>query len=407
MTVKKPVPCSIYDIRGIQEWLDEMALQGLFLTGVSLHFDRAIFYTGVPRPVRYRLDPIIKNRKNLNINEEHKELYAQMGWEYIDCAARRYNIFSCDNPDTPELYSDPQSLALALDNRAKRDIRLNLLVGLLALAVLFLDFFLPPGRTLQNLLLWEDPRDLVITGLFYIFLPIALLLMVFEVRRIIKTRNTLAQGLPLKAEKRRNRIPFWAWYIPFCCCAIFLPRLLLPSIGWEVQGLDEAVLSHPWPTAAQLEAVGPHPLAEEPEMDGYVRYNDSPFAPVQEFVDRYLSAGSGPDAPVFFPADIRYVQASSPRVARWIYRLELDEESKSLERRQHPPYANRVSELTPFIARDWTGLDRLEVAQYRYRGEDSWTFAVLRGNDVLLVGYTGLSRWEDCLPLFLEALDAV
>ena len=180
MTVKKPVPCSIYDIRGIQEWLDEMALQGLFLTGVSLHFDRAIFYTGVPRPVRYRLDPIIKNRKNLNINEEHKELYAQMGWEYIDCAARRYNIFSCDNPDTPELYSDPQSLALALDNRAKRDIRLNLLVGLLALAVLFLDFFLPPGRTLQNLLLWEDPRDLVITGLFYIFLPIALLLMVLR-----------------------------------------------------------------------------------------------------------------------------------------------------------------------------------------------------------------------------------
>ena len=35
MTVQKPVPCSLYDIRGIQEWLDEMALQGLFLKGAN------------------------------------------------------------------------------------------------------------------------------------------------------------------------------------------------------------------------------------------------------------------------------------------------------------------------------------------------------------------------------------
>ena len=39
MTVNKPVPCSIDDIRGIQEWLDEMALQGLFLVEFNRRFD--------------------------------------------------------------------------------------------------------------------------------------------------------------------------------------------------------------------------------------------------------------------------------------------------------------------------------------------------------------------------------
>lgn len=40
MTVKKPVPCSVYDIPGMQEWLDEMALQGLFL--VALDGEKAV-----------------------------------------------------------------------------------------------------------------------------------------------------------------------------------------------------------------------------------------------------------------------------------------------------------------------------------------------------------------------------
>ena len=31
MMVKKAIPCSLLDIQGVQEWLDEMVLQGLFL----------------------------------------------------------------------------------------------------------------------------------------------------------------------------------------------------------------------------------------------------------------------------------------------------------------------------------------------------------------------------------------
>ena len=56
--VKKPLPCSIFEIQGLQDWLDGMALQGLFLERLSYHNDRAFFRRGAPRPVRYRLDPV-------------------------------------------------------------------------------------------------------------------------------------------------------------------------------------------------------------------------------------------------------------------------------------------------------------------------------------------------------------
>ena len=294
MAVKRPVPCSIYDLRGIQEWLDEMARQGLFLKQVNPRFERAEFEVGAPAPVRYRLDPV--NRKG-KTDDEHIALYAQMGWNYVDRAGRWYYIFSCDDPEAPELYTDPQSLALAMDS------------------------------------------------------------------------------------------------------------LVLPSIGWEVCGLDEITPSHPWPAAAQIEQLGAYPLAEEPVTDGYVRLNDSPLAPVQEEINRHRVLDPHAPTNTDLHTTIRYIRASSPRLARRLYQMERDQEAKSLEARQSPPYAYRVTNLVPFAPRDWPGLDRLEAASYQWQEQESWTFAVLRGNDVLLVSYTGTARWEDCLPLFLESLD--
>lgn len=403
MTVKKPVPCSIYDLRGIQEWLDEMALQGLFLKEVNRRFDRAEFEVGDPAPVRYRLDPVVRKGKE---NEEHVALYAQMGWNYVDRVYTWYDIFSCADPEAPELYSDYQSLALAMDGLVRRDLRNHVLLALFLLAVLLLMLFSPtPGHSFRNLLLWERPEYVFDMVTYPIVLVLCLPLLVFEYRRTRKIRDTLAQGLPLKAEKRMNKPPWYVVWALTCLPIFLLPKLIFPDVGWDVCGLDERALSHPWPTAAQVEAVGPSPLGSEPVIDGYIRYNDSPFAPVQQEVNRWRALDPDDHTDTDLNTTVRYIRACSPKIARWLYRLEVEEETKWLNARQKPPYSHPVTELTPFSPRDWPGLDRLEVTTYRWDGQDSWTFAALRGNDVLLVDYTGSVQWEDCLPLFLEALD--
>lgn len=399
MSVKIPVPCSIYDIRGIQEWLDEMALKGLFLKEVNRRFDRAVFELGDPAPVRYRLDPVTRKGPE---DDERIALYAQAGWDYVDRVARWYYIFSCADPEAPELYNDPQSLALAMDSLVRRDFRNHVLLALALLAVIpFLLVFPTPGYVFHNLLLWEHPQDVFLIAIYPILLVLCLLMLVFEHRRTRKIRDTLAQGLPLKVGKRRNKLPWYAvWaltYLPL----FLLPRLLFPAIGWEVYSLDEITLSHQWPTAAQIEQLGIAPLNEELFIDGYVIYNDSPFAPVQEEVNRSLPGGNLNR----FSNTIRYIRASSPKIARWLYQMELDQKFKELKTRQYPSYVYRVTELTPFASQEFPGLNRLEVNSYRWDNRDSWTFALLRGNDVLLVDYTGPVQWQDCLPLFVEALD--
>ena len=120
MTVKKNIPCSFYDIPGLESWLDEMALQGLFLKNFSRQFDWAVFEVGDPRPVRYRLDPV---GKSAGRGREREEPYAEMGWQFVDCIRGLYYIFSCGDPDAPELHSDPATLGYALNNAIQKQIR--------------------------------------------------------------------------------------------------------------------------------------------------------------------------------------------------------------------------------------------------------------------------------------------
>lgn len=403
MTVKKPVPCSLYDIRGIQEWLDEMALKGLFLVEFNTHCDRATFEQGDPRPVRYRLDPMGKNAEK---DKEREEPYAQMGWTYVDQMLKLFYVFSCDDPAAPELYSDPQSLALAMNSLVRRQIRNGLLSSLLVLSILVIILLPGPFQSVRNLLLWENLQELVKDGLVLALMIVCLLILPFEIRRTIKIRDTLAQSLPLKAKRRWNRLPFLAWYLPLYCAIFFLPTLLFPRTNMDIFDLEDADPARPWPTIVQMEQAGPNrpPECWSPRTDGYISENKSPFAPVQEFVSRHQLANA--DYPYSLSTTIRYIQANSPKTARWLYQLEKREKAKSLKKRQQAPHSYRTTDLTPFTPRDWPGLDRLEVATLQGEtGQLGWTFAVLRDRDVLLADYTGPARWEDCLPLFLEALD--
>ena len=400
MTVKKPVPCSLLDIRGIQEWLDEMALQGLFLVDVNRKFDRAEFELGDPAPVRYRLDPV---GKDVEKDKDREGPYAEMGWKFVCHIPRWYYIFSCGDPEAPELYSDPQSLAIAMEPMIRRDLRSSILGALFCVAVFFLCFLVRPGSALRNMLLWEYPQDLVLTVLYPILLVLCLPLFVFDFRRIVKIRDTLAQGLTLKAKKRRKRIPFLAWYIPLYLSIFLLPRLLLPETNMEYFDLSEAPLSRPWPGIVQTEAAGPRPLGPSPEpyAHGYAATNSSWFVPIQEYASTDWDTRSSGS----FWTGVRYFKARSPRVAELIWQMERDKEARYHENALTYPGNSRITELQPFQPWDWPGLDRAELARYHRQGHDIWTLLLQRGNDVVMVEYSGYARPEDCIGLFLEALD--
>ena len=406
MTVNKPVPCSIDDIRGIQEWLDEMALQGLFLVEFNQRFDRAEFELDDPRPVRYRLDPMGRDKKK---DKEREEPYAQMGWKFVAHIPKWYNIYSCDDRSAPELYSDHQSLSIAMEPLIRRQIRNNCILTLAAILVLCLPFLVSPLQTLENFILWTDPRSLFFFCLYLVSVLFCLPLLALDVRRLLRIRDTLAQGLPLKAKRRWNRPSFYAWWIPLYLCIFMLPRLLFPEVGWDICGLEDFTPSRPWPDIVQTEGAGPRPLEETLYPQGYATFNSSWFAPIQEFssADWYvrLPSEDSPHLSGDYWTGVRYVRARSPAIAELIYRLERGKEVRYQREAPSYPNGNHITDLQPFRPWERPGVDRAELASYHRRGQDIWTVLLLRGNDVLMVEYSGLARPEDCIPLFLEALD--
>lgn len=412
MTVKKPIPCSFFDIPGMQQWLDEMALQGLFLQDFTRQMDKAVFEVGEPKPMRYRLDPVGKSKK---ADLAREAPYKEAGWVFAAYIPGAFYVFSCDDPEAPELYSDPQSLAVALDGTIKRQIMKQTVSSLFPFLLIGLFLCFNWKSYWKDILLWEHPRSLFTLVLAAVLLPVLLLLVPLGLHRLLSIRRTLELGLPLKAKRRWNRPRWIVLYLLFVLPLSVLPYLLFHDYAPEICALEEAELAHSWPTAVQLEGTGPCPLETEPEADGYVITNSSWFVPVQEFVsiDWRRTDVPGPvpgetishSHPYTLYMSVQYDRARSPKTAQHVYQLRRGSQAEYLEDAQSYNNPYRITDLQPLEALDCPGLDRLEAAHFRRQGQDSWAITLLRGTEVLVVDYTGCAPPQSCLPLFLEALN--
>ena len=134
MEVKRFPPCPDYDIRGTEHWLEEMAAKGYRLCrGYAFQYGFAYFITEAPRKIRYRLVPIRKIRSTIadpsalqeEPDAETVKFHADFGWEYVTYRGQFW-IFATEDPNAPELDTDPQVQAIALKTVEKR-LRTHLL----------------------------------------------------------------------------------------------------------------------------------------------------------------------------------------------------------------------------------------------------------------------------------------
>ena len=113
--IRKIIPLSIYDIPGMETWLEEQANAGLF--PVFLDGWATFEPTGIPG-TRFRLEPW--GKMGPAPPEEQLELYQQAGWEYALTVGRVYFLFYTTDRDAVDLYSDYQSRGQSLERLEKR-----------------------------------------------------------------------------------------------------------------------------------------------------------------------------------------------------------------------------------------------------------------------------------------------
>ena len=116
--VRKILPVSPCDIRGLEAWLEEQANVGLFPVSIG---SWAVFTTdGVPG-TRFRLEPYDRGRTAPT--EEQQELYRRAGWSYaLNVAPAGCWLFYTADPAAVELYSDHESRGLSLERLERGDL---------------------------------------------------------------------------------------------------------------------------------------------------------------------------------------------------------------------------------------------------------------------------------------------
>ena len=99
----KLTPVSMYDVHGLEKWLEKLAAQGLFLKKYRPLV--CTFLRDEPKHVRYRLEPC-----RCDIDgppDDMLDLYQEYGWQHVGGVNHEMVIFSCADPHAPEPHTDP------------------------------------------------------------------------------------------------------------------------------------------------------------------------------------------------------------------------------------------------------------------------------------------------------------
>lgn len=136
-TVLKWNPYLKFEIAAQEQWLEEMAHDGLFFHSRLGYL--TWFQTGNPAPFRrFRLEPVREGDPLSGPSPDMAELFWQAGWRYEGFYCQSlYYLFFTDDPEAPEPYTDPETKALALEGLRRhfwgslwKNLVLNLLSGL-------------------------------------------------------------------------------------------------------------------------------------------------------------------------------------------------------------------------------------------------------------------------------------
>lgn len=267
-SVYKLTPVSDYDIQGLESWLQDMALRGLYLKKYRQLF--CTFTPGPARKTRYRIEP---HRRYLDddLPCAMLELYEEYGWECVGDINREMLIFSTQDENAPELHTDPAIQGEQWKKLYKKArtgtyvVPLSfVVVTVCAAAALF-----EHGTPLMNLLTTAS-LPLV---LMWVCLLLGLPSVFAKKRDLGLILRQLEEGVPLEHRapypKRNLSSPAYFTVVVFLWIALILGQCILPLTGGKLQSLS-ALQDFPLLSLSQVEGEEFIPISTASE--GYVDY---------------------------------------------------------------------------------------------------------------------------------------
>lgn len=386
-SVYKLTPVSDYDIQGLESWLQDMALRGLYLKKY-----RPLFCTFTPGPAkktRYRLEPY-RRMVDDDLPADMLELYEEYGWECVGDVNREMLIFSTQDENAPELHTDPAIQGerwKKLYKKARRGVfvvsGVLLLVTLLMAAQLF-----EHGTPITNLVTTVSFPLVVSWVCFLVSLP-----SVFAKKRDLGLiLRQLEDGIPLEHRapypKRNLLSPAYFGIVVLLWIALILGQYILPLTGGKLQALSDL---QDFPLLSLSEMEGAEFVPFTTASEGYVDYAN--FARQEHYLLCWNSweavqTGAWVDEEQWNRMEITWYDLPAPLsfLAQPIAKEQLE---RSMDLDEDIWWRADPSEGGTWIVTRYPdgGADYLAVA--RRDGEAFQTAAAALGSKIVLVQYTG------------------
>ena len=188
-----------WDIPAMESWLVQMAAQGLYFVRCSKGL--LWFRRDTPGAVRYRLDAIspLSPTPDLETFQQARE----MGWLYVGKLGQ-FSLYRCDDPDAPELHTDPltQSMTLELlEQSIRRNVSLCTPLFLLGIGMILAGFL--GGRPPVLQLVESSAAFSMLVSLLLDLIVLVWLLL--QCRRFCRLRRSLREGNPMEHRTGRFR----------------------------------------------------------------------------------------------------------------------------------------------------------------------------------------------------------
>lgn len=267
-SVYKLTPVSDYDIQGIESWLQDMALRGLYLKKYRPLF--CTFTPGPARKTRYRIEPC-RRAVDDDLPCAMLDLYEEYGWECVGDINREMLIFSTQDENAPELHTDPAIQGEQWKKLYKKARRATITTPLLTLLIIWcagVQLF-EHGTPITNLITTVSLPLVLLCICLLVSLPSVFV----QKRDLGLILRQLEDGVPLEHRapypKRNLSSPAYFTVIVLLWIALILGQYILPLTGGKLQPLSD-LQQFPLLSLAQVEGetFTPYTMAS----DGYVDY---------------------------------------------------------------------------------------------------------------------------------------
>ena len=368
-------PANVYDVAANETWLEDMARQGYRLVGMTGW--SGVFERAEPFVCRYRMQPLPKKEKRPP--EDMAEAYRELGWEYAGTIPGTFHVWRCEDPDAPELDTDPVGQGMGyryLRGKMRRDLILSALL-LAALAGEYLLFSGLESTPLLDVIERFAPGQLTAGALAAVLLVALMVCQVGSMRRLLRF---LSAGVPLERPRSYRR---QKWLARTLAVALGITFILHFLGGFST--IDGGSLKEGWDAGDSYHDPGSGVVyvdlsdlegAEKTEFWG-CRTKVQELCPrMYETRQRSLGVGKGDSYPVESWVETTYYRLLTEGLSRQLAKELVQARSGYMGTSAH-------DDLAPVETAELDGLWWLQK-------DDGTQYAVARlGRQVLLVEYEG------------------